>query len=692
MRRILLVALAALVLTGATAPPKKVDVDLINPLYVDGMIKTVEGGVITGEDLRIQANMIEYVKRSNAHKVSAKGNLMVEYAGRYYVGDAVEYDFLTQTGRVMNGRTNVNLWYMGGEYIELLPDRTFKIHKPYVTTSETFDRIFDIQARSATITPDNYAHVEKAAFRISNFPVLALPSYRTNLKPMVDTPVTYAVYWDKGQGPRLSMRYRIYSWEDLSVAARFDFRPDFQKVGVSGALSGSYDPKATDTYFVTRNFVQRDTFFNDDVPGDERFRFRAQGLWKAQSEDKRSYFKSQWDWFNDKNLPLTFLMSEFQLNTALKTEMTARTRGDHAWVSSYLRPRINSFQGFKQELPSLDLSLRPISLGKFVLENSVRGSFYDYVYSDDIRGLLPDFNALRLEMDNNIYRSFHTRYFSFTPLAGFTGIYYNDSPTLSNVGQAIFRYQGLLNTKFQGVRNNYTHSIEPYLNFKGLTRPTIRVDDTYIFGLADGYNRLNQLSIGLKNDLFKSCLLMPTLSVDLYGIAFFGANTYKLLIPKTYGDILWNLDRLRFGAHLAWNQEESVLDYSNLSVLWTLSENAALYTEFRHRSRFDWRKDNHNNYILDVTRPIDSLVNTPISDGRNTFLTRFQFKVHPEWILRSEIHLGWGRRNQPGFNEGRIDVLHALATSWRLRASMGWTVRTKFPTGFSGSLNLSNQF
>lgn len=694
MRKVFFIALAIFANALAKEPLKELDINLLKPIYADGMLKTINGGVIAGEGLRIQARMIEYTKRSNVHKVAAKGDLMIEYGGRFFVGDALEYDFLTQTGRVINGRTNIDLWFMGGELIEIKPNRTFIIQKPFVTTSENVDRDFDIQARRALITNDNYASAEKVTMRFLNIPLLALPTWRANLKPMTDSPVRFATYWDKGQGPRISMRYRIYSWEDLSIASRFDFRPDFQKVGVSGALDTVYDPKATSTYFVSRNFVQKDTFFNDTDPGNDRFRFRVQGIWKAQSKDRKKLFRSNWDWFNDKNLPLTFLMPDFELNTAKRTEALFRLMNNHSISSLYVRPRINSFQGFKQEIPSINVSLHPIALGasNIMLENNFRSSFYDYVYSDDIKGLLPDFKSLRLETDNNVYRSFHTPFFSFTPLAGFTGIFYNHSPNEGDVGQAIFRYEGLLNTKFQGRLASYTHNIEPYLNYKGLTSPTTSVDNYYVFGLGDGYNRLNQLRLGLKNDLFSSCALMPTLSLDLYGNAFFSANTYNLLIPKTYADILWNISRLRLGAHFGWNIEESVLDYSNLSLLWTLSENVAFYTEFRHRSRFDWRKDNHQNYILDVTRPIDSLLDTPISDGRNTFLTRFQFKVHPEWIVRTQMHLGWGRKNEPGYNEGRLDVLHALATSWRARASMGWTMRTKFPTGFSGSLTLSNQF
>ena len=672
--------------------PKDVTIDLLNPLYTNQIVKTIDGGVIKAEGVRIQAQEIEFDNAKNS--VSASGNLLVEYGGRYFVGDSLEYNFKTKKGSVTNGRTNISLWFMGAEKILLFPDYSVQFLNPYLTTSENIDREWDIQADRMTINPESYAKAENVRFRFMHFPVLWLPSLRTYLKPRPDSVVRYKATWDKGQGARLQMRYRFYSWNDLNMYGRFDFRPDMQKLGVAGTIEADYKPEGGPTYFETRNFLTKDTFFNDNDPGNSSFRFRIQGLLNHSNPNKRTTFRSSWDWYDDKNLPLTFKGDDFELNTAKRTQALLRHLGDDFIAAGYVRPRINSFQGFKQELPTLDLALRPFQAGNsgIMFENRLKTSYLHYVYSDDIKNLLPDFESFRLSTNNNIYRAFHTPFFSFTPLAGFTGIFYDRSPTHGSAGQAIFRYEGLLNTKIKRNFSENTHVIEPYLHYKGLTSPTTSVDRYFVFGINDGYNRLNMLRMGLKNDLFTHCDLMPKLSIDLYGNGFFNADPYKLFIPKTYADILWNLDNLCFGAHGAWNFEESVLDYSNISALWTLNEDFAIYTEFRHRSKFDWRKDNHQNFILDITRPIDELLNTPISDGRNTLLGRVQYKFHPEWLIRIQSHMGWGRKNEPGYNEGKVDILHVLTTSWRLRTSFMWTARMTGITGVGGALNLSNQF
>src|SRR3989344_8281160 len=77
-------------------------VDLRNPSYKNGILITHEGGVIKGSDIRIQAKTIQYIKRMEnnilVHKIEAEGDLLIQYKGKVYVGDKLEYDFITKTG------------------------------------------------------------------------------------------------------------------------------------------------------------------------------------------------------------------------------------------------------------------------------------------------------------------------------------------------------------------------------------------------------------------------------------------------------------------------------------------------------------------------------------------------------------------------------------------------------------------
>ncbi|MCB1084156.1 MAG: hypothetical protein KDK61_07580, partial [Simkania sp.] len=58
---------------------------------------------------------------------------------------------------------------------------------------------------------------------------------------------------------------------------------------------------------------------------------------------------------------------------------------------------------------------------------------------------------------------------------------------------------------------------------------------------------------------------------------------------------------------------------------------------------------------------------SPLSDGRNTLLTRLQMKLAPQWIARLESHIGWGRGGEPNYNEAKVELITMISTSWRLR-------------------------
>src|SRR6185295_14936706 len=114
-----------------TAAATEVVIDLRNPTYRNGVIYTDEGGVVKGKDLRIQAREIEYTRKKDdgqeIHHIVASGDLMIQYKDRVFVGKRFEYDFMTNTGVVFEGKTFFSLWYISGERIELNADGTYEV-------------------------------------------------------------------------------------------------------------------------------------------------------------------------------------------------------------------------------------------------------------------------------------------------------------------------------------------------------------------------------------------------------------------------------------------------------------------------------------------------------------------------------------------------------------------------------------
>ncbi len=665
-------------------------VDLKDPEYMDGMISTTQGGVITAPKLRIQARKIKYantiIDKKNVHRVDAEGDLMVEWNDKVFVGEKLEYDFITRTGVIYQGKTAVGLWYIGGEKIILEEDQTYHISHAFVTTSENVDREWEIHARKFKYLPKNLLQAEDVSFRFANIPIFYLPYLKSELKQVTDTPVRYSLIWRAGQDPKLSMRYRVYSSEIFDLFTRIDLRT---KRGFGGAVETDFHHPNQRSRFLTKNYLAHDTFYNDTDTNQKRTRYRLQGKYQDHAKNNKTSVKLIYDKISDKNMPGNFTSDNFELNTAKRTEFTLRHREENSKLGLYVRPRINSFQGFKQELPTFSFSLRPFQVGQtgIYAENRMRVSYLDYSYADGMQRFISDFHAARLETHHDIYRPIHLGFMDITPSGGFIGIFYNNNPENSPKGQAVFSYGLDVRTPLYKPYKGFSHYFEPYTSFKGLSSPTASISDHFIFDLSDGLNRINQLKVGVQQRFYfkDSPLFCPNIYLDLYAYSFFGTATLNKAIPKLGLNFNWDLSTLSFTSLFGWNFENQVLDVADLHLKWTISADAALSFQYRHRSRFYWRKDDRDNFILDVSRKIPELLDSPLSDERNTFLTRLQFKLAPDWVLRLESHQGWGRAKEPSYHEGRLNLLTMISSGWRMELSLKQNVRGP---GFGFSLKL----
>jgi hypothetical protein len=645
-------------------------VNLKDPVFQDGILTTEEGGVIISEGVRIQAKKIVYTNRVEEgipiQKIEASGDLMIEYGDRYFVGTKLEYDLNRRSGMLYDGKTYIDLWYLGGEKIELRPDQSFHIYGAYITTSDNQNSLWDIHTGKIKITKDRLISSKSLHFRFFKFPIFWLPSLKMNLKFLKDPPIRYKVDWDKGQGPRISMRYRIYSWDLFSVYFRLDYR---LKRGFGAAIESDYESEDKRQIFKTKSYFAHDTSIYQ--PNTEKDRYRYQGIIFYESLDQKTTLRACYDKISDRKMPEDFKSVDFELNTAKRTQLLFRNETSESIIGFNFRPRINNWQGFKQELPTLLGSHRPLSLGDsgIISENRVRAAFLEYSYASEINSVIPNFHSARCEMKNQIYRPISWNPFIFTPFIGFTGLYYSESPERDAIGQAILSYGGRAAAFFFKNYSRYKHGVEPYVHYEGLTKPQHFTNQVYIFDINDGFHRLNLLRAGVRNTLFphRSRSFLPRCLFDLYSYGFFDEQTYRRTFPKVFGAIDVHFPNLAITTMTAWNIEERLLDVSNIKADWTINEDFAFSVEMRHRSRFYWRKDNYENFILDVSRSIDSLRRSPISDGRNTALARISLRLSPQWIVQAQAHFGWGRKTEPSYFETKVDLITMLTSSWKAR-------------------------
>jgi len=648
-------------------------VNLKNPEYKDGTIVTHHGGVVTSREIEIQARHIIYVnKRENGkfyHYLIAEGDLMLSSEGNTYVGKRVEYDFTTKSGTIYNGITAIDLWFVGGEKIQLSANTNITLHNAFITTSEQHKATWNVHSGEVKIVEQKYLEAKNVTFRCWNVPIFWLPSLKGNLKAFKRSPVRYSISWGDGPFPKINMRYRIYSWELLDLFLRLTINP-FKGAGI---LTKSYYSPHHRVQCLTRSYLDYDTFYKDVDPNHSRVHCHLQGMYRAHNEGETMHFFAWYDWLNDKNIYTDLSHYALQINPTRQTRVGIRNYHDRMILGINGSCRVNPFQGIRQELPEGFWTSKSFELGGsgIISENRIKVAYLDYAFARDLESHLPHFHCARLSTQNTMYRPFSRHGLTITPLVGLIGIFYGDSTRHRPVGQLVLRHQLLADITLRRHFKTFCHVLQPYATCHGFTRPTSSPDTPYIFNIEDGFNRLNLLKTGIRNLFYlkKYPLFEPNIIADLYAYTRFPHHKFHQITPRIQGEFTWNFPLLRVSAHLGWNIEEQLLDYANVSLAWTISKDFAFKTELRHRSNFHWRRSDPENFIMEATREVSTLLHSPLSDKRNTLLSCLQIKITPQWIARLQSHIGWGRAGEPHYNETKIDCITTISTSWQLKVT-----------------------
>ena len=654
------------------ANQSEVIVDVKSPSFKNGILYTGEGGIIQNQDIRIQAKDIQYIRRGKTvHKVEAEGDLMVQYKGRVYVGSEFEYDFLTKTGTVFDGKTGAGVWYIGGDEIRLASDGSYTVDGASLTTCENQESAWDIFAKEVRILKEDLFEAKNVRFRLFQVPTVWLPSFKLNLKKFKEPIFRYTLDWDKGQGPRAAARYQLYSWSNFACYGRVEYR---LRTGWGGAFETEYYPEDYPTTFVTRSYLGTDRL---ETAPDKMRRYRLQGAFHSSSLNGKTRTALTWDKYSDVRMPGDFKSDDFEVNTAGRTLFYIYHKETNLISSLKARPRVNSFESIKQDLPTGFATTKALGIGKtgILSTTMAKASFLDFDYSDKLATSLSDFQSGRIELKEQLFRPVHLGALVLTPQLGGTAIFYTTSQAHKSRELALLNYGLRAHLRAYRGFSTVKHVLEPYLEYKALTRPTVPPDDHYIFSIQDGYEKLQQVRLGVRNLLFSKKRLKEDafFTADFYANAFFSDPVIPQMIPRLYLYLGWQYPSVHYSFYNAWNFQNKTLNTSIARCKWTINENIALTLEGRYRSKFDWRKADQDNFVLDVTRSQQELLSSPLSDRRITFLANLYFRLSPFWECHIQSHHGFFREDEKPYNEVKVDFFTWLSSAWKLRISYSHT-------------------
>jgi hypothetical protein len=678
---------------------KDVYADLKEPTYTDGVLTTTQGGVVTGPNMRIQARQITYTRKviegQPRFTIEAEGDLMLEFNDYVFIGKRLEYDFQTKTGSISHGRSSVEPWFFGGERILLLADGSYLIEHGFVTTSESDNVDWKIASEESVIYPNKDFKAKEVKFRFFDTPLFWLPSLNVNLDYIFDAPIRYSARWGGKQGPRAELIYEIFSWERWKTFLRFDYR---LTRGPGLGFETYYRSVDHLVDFESINYIARDSSLDDP---NEKVRFRFQGEYNQKLVDEKVDIHLVYDKLSDREMATDYSDSGLDLEYTGLTRLQVR-RQDENWISNFVTSvRLNGFQTAKQELPTYEVSYRAFNDPTYGLisENNIELSYLDYKYANNLTDG-HDYRSARLAYQQQVYRPFHIRGVNLTPELGSVAIYYSnlrkehrENNRWVLVGIAACE----ANLPFWKVYPGYKHVITPFVRYQYFTFPRSTPHDHYIFDIDDGWYRVNHMAFGVSQSFYikqRSGIIERPILWELYADAFFDTRTLTQSIQKVHSLFVYNSTPfLRHTLGTAWDVAHQQLGYFNLRTEWTYSENFAVAAEFRYRNPYDWRKADHTNFVLDSFVSVRELLDSSLSDRRDTILLHLFYRLHPNWALQFMSRHGWNRRHEPPYNELEVDLIGTLQSAWHVTLSYQHRENDhhRFTLGFNVGLSRPDQ-
>lgn len=646
-------------------------IDLREPEYCEGVLTTSKGGVITASDMRIQAMDIAYTKKMVDGKavcrIVAEGELLLEFGDYFFVGERLEYDFQDKSGIIYQGRTFTDPWFFGGDTIALNSDGSYTLSHSFLTTSEDRNPDWKIAAKTINLYPNRDFKGQHFTLQFSNVPVLWLPRLQGNLNAIFDGPIRYSFRWDR-QGPRAGLSYEIFSWERWKAFLRADYR---LTRGPGIGLETRYRSSDHRQVFHTINYVARDSSLENPH---EKVRYRFQGSYANVLMHDQVTINFSYDKLSDKYMATDYKDRNLDLEYSGITQLQVR-RQDHYWISNFLTTvRINHFQTTKQQLPAFELSFRPFEIAStgVISDSNFNASYLDFKYAKNLKHV-HDYCSSRIAYHHRLYRPIAVGPLTITPQAGGLLVYYGNVPK-ENHRWLTLGFAGCeANLPFSRFYQKIKHVVVPYVSYQSYTYPTSTPPDHFIFDIDDGWYRLNIIRFGVRNNFYfkdNQGLTERQLQADFYANGFINSHTIGRAIPKLYADVtLFATSRLKYTLNTSWDIEHSLWNYCNFRTAWTLSDNFALSAEFRYRNKYDWRKADRSNFMLDAFRSEQELLHSQLSDRRDTLLLHVFFRLNPKWALEFQTRHGWQRKHEPNYTEFELDLIGVVYSAWNIKFS-----------------------
>lgn len=340
-----------------------------------GRFLLATGGVkIKYRDLVVEAQTVRLDIPDN--RVTAEGDVILDEGPQRLVGDSLEYDLDTRTGRVTNARASIDSgYYFTGDTITKTGEVSFTIENGVFTSCEGDSPAWSFKTSDASITLEEYARIRNARLRFGKVPVLYVPyilwpaTTERSSGWLIPKPgysdrrgahVSLAYYRTLGRSADTTFYFDLSTEEYNGLGAEYRYRPSENTTGVIEAYY-LFEP------IDLRPEILDDPIYDPDRErGDDRWKFiwahETKNLWGDWRGVIDLELYSDFDYLRDVERSVDRQTRSFLYSNAFLTQ----NRGSQSWnLMVDQRDRINSDRSriTLRQLPEVEYRVRSTRLG-----------------------------------------------------------------------------------------------------------------------------------------------------------------------------------------------------------------------------------------------------------------------------------------------------------------------------------------
>ncbi len=496
----LLLSLACLFLFANKAISKvPIEVKGDSITYLEGGKVVVAKGhvVITYENMRLTCEEAEVDLRKNLAK--AKGDVVLVEPRGVMHGDAIEYDFQHQKGKVIRADFEIPPYYGASEVLKRDGPNEYEATACYITTcdpSKPHPLNYRLEADEVKIYPGDRVEAKRVRLKVGKITLFYFPRYVHRLddrRPNVKVVPGHDDDW--GLFLLTTYKQNVNSWLDWKF--NLDWR---EKRGIGFGPDVFYHSNYGSGILRTYYIREKDEELLEELGGlrkEKRYKVQWIHTWNlSQSERLTLEFHKFSDYYFLKDY---YYNEEFEYDPTPSSYMLYTKSNGYGTLSLYLKKRVNHFYTETEYLPQVKFTLYsyPLVGNELYIKGSTEFSNLSRRFSTGA----PALSAWRWDTYLQMLYSSRIGVFEFSPFVGIRQTYYSrDKSGEEGLWRGVF-YTGFdLSTHlYRTYFDSYRHVLRPYVSYRYNPWPTVRPTRLQQFDWIDSISRVNRLEFGVEN-------------------------------------------------------------------------------------------------------------------------------------------------------------------------------------------------